>query len=295
MRIGIIGTGNMGMPIARNLIRQGHDLMVFARRPEAVRELVESGATLAADPASLARRCDVVFTCLPGPEEVREVVLGPAGLIEGLAAGTTYIDMTTNAPSLLREIHGRLGPQGVQVLDAPISGGTYGAESGELAVMVGGDKPTFDRLLPLLQGIGDKVVYCGDIGSGMVCKLTNNLINLSFAVVLGEALTTGVRAGVDLRTLFNAISAGSGNSRRMQAHMTRHLFAGDFEPGFALSLATKDVRLALQMAIEAANPVDLTDQVYRKLLVAMERGWGNQDCDAVVKLQEERSGIELRF
>jgi 3-hydroxyisobutyrate dehydrogenase-like beta-hydroxyacid dehydrogenase len=129
----------------------------------------------------------------------------------------------------------------------------------------------------------------------MVCKLTNNLINLSFAVVLGEALTSGVRAGVDLRTLFDAISAGSGNSRRMQAHMTRHLFAGDFEAGFGLGLATKDVRLALEMARETGNPMKLTSQVYDELLTAIGRGWGDEDCDAVVKLQEEAAGLELRF
>jgi 3-hydroxyisobutyrate dehydrogenase len=285
----------MGLPITRNLIRQGHQLTVHARRPEVLSELTALGATSADDPASVARASEVVLTCLPGPDEVRQVVLGPGGIAEGAASGTVYIDMTTNSPSLLRELHGTLGGRGVQVLDAPISGGTYGAASGELAVMVGGDRATFDRLLPLLRGIGDKVVYCGEIGAGMVCKLTNNLINLSFAVVLGEALTTGVRAGVDLRTLFDAISASSGNSRRMQAHMTRHLFAGDFEPGFALGLATKDVRLALEMARETANPVDLTDQVYAKLLTAIERGWAGEDCDAVIKLQEEASGTELRF
>ncbi len=295
MRIGIIGTGNMGLPIARNLIRQNHQLTFYARRPETVHELVALGAAAAADPASVARASEVVLTCLPGPDQVRQVVLGPGGILEGVSPGLTYIDMTTNSPSLVRELHAALGAHGAQVLDAPISGGTYGAASGELAVMVGGDRATFDRLLPLLRGIGNKIVYCGDIGSGMVCKLTNNLINLSFAVVLGEALTTGVRAGVDLHTLFDAISAGSGDSRRMQAHMTRHLFAGDFEPGFALGLATKDVRLALEMAHETGNPVDLTDQVYGKLLTAIERGWGNQDCDAVIKLQEEASGIELRF
>jgi 3-hydroxyisobutyrate dehydrogenase len=232
---------------------------------------------------------------LPGPGEVRDIVLGPGGIAEGATPGSAYVDMTTNSPSLLRELHQTLAKRGVQVLDAPISGGTYGAASGELAIMVGGDRATFDRLLPLFRAIGDKVVYCGDVGSGMVCKLTNNLLNLSFAVMLGEALTTGVRAGVDLRTLFDAISASSGNSRRMQAHMTRHLFVGDFEPGFALGLATKDVRLALEMAHESGNPVDLTDQVYARLLTAIERGWANQDCDAVIKLQEEASGIELRF
>lgn len=295
MRIGIVGTGNMGLPIARNLVSKGHELSFYARRAAAVDELVGVGAAFVGDPAAVARASEVTFTCLPGPDEVREVVLGPSGIAEGASPGMTLIDMTTNSPSLLRELNATLGARGVQVLDAPISGGTYGAASGELAVMVGGDRATFDRLQPLLRDIGDKVVYCGDIGCGMVCKLTNNLLNLSFAVVLGEALTSGVRAGVDLRTLFDAISAGSGNSRRMQAHMTRHLFAGDFEAGFALGLATKDVRLALEMAGETGNPMNLTSQVYNELLSAIERGWGDQDCDAVVRLQEEAAGLELRF
>jgi 3-hydroxyisobutyrate dehydrogenase-like beta-hydroxyacid dehydrogenase len=295
MRIGIVGTGNMGLPIARNLVGKGHELSFYARRPEVVSELVSVGAAFAANPAAVARTSDVAFTCLPGPDEVREVVLGPEGIAEGASAGMTLIDMTTNSPSLVRELHATLGKRGVEVVDAPISGGTYGAASGELAVMVGGSRATFDRLQPLLGDIGDKVVYCGEIGSGMVCKLTNNLINLSFAVVLGEALTSGVRAGVNLRTLFDAISASSGNSRRMQAHMTRHLFSGDFEAGFGLGLATKDVRLALEMARETGNPMKLTSQVYDELLTAIDRGWEDEDCDAVIKLQEEAAGLELRF
>jgi len=295
MRLGFIGTGNMGLPICRNLLAQGHGLTIYARRPDAVAELVALGAHLVADPAGVAQASDVVFTCLPGPAEVSEVALGDRGIRSGAYEGMTYIDMTTNAPSLVREIYQEFKSLGVDVLDAPISGGTYGAASGELAVMVGGDEPVFACMNGLLSSIGDKVVYCGDIGSGMVCKLTNNLLNLSFAVVLGEALTTGVRAGVPLKTLFDAISAGSGNSRRMQAHMTRHLFAGDFEAGFALNLATKDVRLAIEMAREINNPVEITPQILTRLQEAIDRGWGGEDCDAVVKLQEERSGIQLRF
>jgi 3-hydroxyisobutyrate dehydrogenase-like beta-hydroxyacid dehydrogenase len=295
MKLGIIGTGNMGLPISRNLLRQGNDLAFYARRPDVINELETLGGSLMPTAAAVARISEVVFTCLPGPGEVRETVLDAGGIAEGIKEGAVYVDMTTNSPTLLREIHAILGERGVKVLDAPISGGTYGAATGELAVMVGGEKEVFERLLPLLRSIGDKVVYCGDIGAGMVCKLTNNLINLSFAVVLGEALTAGVRAGVDLRTLYDAISVSSGNSRRMQAHMTRHLFIGDFEPGFALGLATKDVRLALEMAREASSPVELTPQVYERLLTAIDRGWANEDCDAVIRLQEEASGTPLRF
>jgi 3-hydroxyisobutyrate dehydrogenase-like beta-hydroxyacid dehydrogenase len=158
MRLGFIGTGSMGLPICRNLLAQGHRLTIYARRPDAVSELVAHGAVFVSDPAGVARASDVVFTCLPGPAEVREVVLGKHGIREGLHEGMTHVDMTTNAPSLVREIYREFKPLGVDVLDAPISGGTYGAASGELAVMVGGEEPVFERLSHLLRGIGDKVV-----------------------------------------------------------------------------------------------------------------------------------------
>ena len=295
MKVGFIGVGNMGNPMATNLAWAGHELTVHDLRREAATNLLEMGATWADTPKDAVPGNEVVFTSLPVPRDVEAVVLGENGVFEGCGPGSVYVDLSTNSPTTIRRIHEIGAGQGITVLDAPVSGGVYGAAAGTLAVMVGGDKPTFDRVKPTLDAIGSHVVYCGPIGNGMVCKICNNLLGMGIGVLMSEALTLGVKAGVDLGVLADVIANSSGGNRRLVEKFPRYLFKGNFEPGFATALAAKDVRLATDLGREYGIPMELSNLVDQRHVEAMFRGWGPEDSDAVARIQEEKAGVQLRL
>jgi 3-hydroxyisobutyrate dehydrogenase len=295
MKVGFIGLGNMGNPMATNLVNAGHELVVHDLRREAATNLLEMGATWADTPKEAVPGRDVVFTSLPVPRDVEAVVLGENGILEGASSETVYMDLSTNSPTAIRRIHDMCAEKGVTVLDAPVSGGTYGAAAATLAVMVGGDKSVYDRMKPTLDAIGSHVVYCGPIGNGMVCKICNNLLSMGIGVLMTEALTMGVKAGVDLATLADVIANSTGGNKRLTDKFPRFLFKGNFEPGFATALAAKDVRLATDLGREYGIPMELSNLVDQRHVEAMFRGWGPEDSDAVSKIQEEKSGVQLRL
>ena len=295
MKVGFIGLGNMGNPMATNLVNAGHELVVHDLRREAATNLLEMGATWADTPKEAVPGRDVVFTSLPVPRDVEAVVLGENGILEGASSETVYMDLSTNSPTAIRRIHDMCAEKGVTVLDAPVSGGTYGAAAATLAVMVGGDKSVYDRMKPTLDAIGSHVVYCGPIGNGMVCKICNNLLSMGIGVLMTEALTMGVKAGVDLATLADVIANSTGGNKRLTDKFPRFLFKGNFEPGFATALAAKDVRLATDLCREYGIPMELSNLVDQRHVEAMFRGWGPEDSDAVSKIQEEKSGVQLRL
>jgi 3-hydroxyisobutyrate dehydrogenase len=295
MKVGFIGTGNMGNPMAANLIKAGHQLTVHDLRREAATNLLEMGAKWADTPRDAVPGNEVVFTSLPVPRDVEAVVLGENGILEGATRGSVYMDLSTNSPTTIRRIHDICAEKGVMVLDAPVSGGVYGAAAATLAVMVGGDRPTFDRMKPTLDAIGSHVVYCGPIGNGMVCKICNNLLSMGIGVLMSEALTLGVKAGVDLAVLADVIANSSGGNRRLVEKFPRFLFKGNFEPGFATALAAKDVRLATDLGREYGIPMELSNLIDQRHVEAMRRGWGPEDSDAVARIQEEKAGVQLRL
>ena len=295
MNVGFIGCGNMGNPMASNLIKAGHQLTIHDLRREAATNLLEMGAVWADNPKDVVTGNEVVFTSLPVPRDVEAVVMGENGILEGAGPSTIYMDLSTNSPTTIRRIHDLCGEKGVAVLDAPVSGGVYGAAAGTLAVMVGGDKAIYDRMKPTLDAIGSHVVYCGPIGNGMVCKFCNNLLSMGIGALMAESLTLGVKAGVDLAVLADVIVNSSGGNRRLMEKFPRYLFKGNFEPGFATALAAKDVRLATDLGREYGIPMDLSNLVDQRHVEAMHRGWGPEDSDAVAKLQEEKSGVQLRL
>ena len=295
MRLGFIGTGNMGNPMAANLIRAGHQLTVHDLRREAVTNLLEMGAEWADSPRDAVPGNEVVFTSLPVPRDVEVVLLGEGGILEGAGEGSIYVDLSTNSPTVIRWLHEVCAAKGISVLDAPVSGGTYGAAAGTLAVMVGGEERVFNQVKPVLDAIGSHVVYCGDIGSGSVCKICNNLLSMGIGVLLSETLTMGVKAGVDLAVLADVIANSSGSCRRLTEKFPRFLFQGNFEPGFATALAAKDVRLATDLGREYGIPMDLANLVDQRHVEAMFRGWGAEDSDAVARIQEEKAGVQLRL
>ena len=295
MKIGFIGTGNMGNPMAANLIRGGHQLTVHDLRPQAATNLLELGASWADTPRDAVSGNELVFTSLPVPRDVEAVVLGENGILEGANRGLIYADLSTNSPTVIRRIHQVCAEKGVIVLDAPVSGGVYGAAAGTLAVMVGGDERVFRRIKPALDAIGRHVVYCGPIGNGAVCKICNNLLSMGTGVLLAEALTLGVKAGVDLAVLADVIANSSGSCRRLTEKHPRFLFKGNFEPGFATALAAKDVRLATDLGREYGIPMELSNLIDQRHVEAMHRGWGPEDSDAVARIQEEKAGVQLRL
>ena len=295
MKVGFVGLGNMGNPMASNLIKAGHQLTVHDLRREAATNLLEMGANWVDAPKDVVLGNEVVFTSLPVPRDVEAVVLGENGIMEGATQGTVYMDLSTNSPTAIRRIHDICAERGVTVLDAPVSGGVYGAAAATLAVMVGGDQAVYNRMKPTLDAIGSHVVYCGPIGNGMVCKICNNLLSMGIGVLMTEALTLGVKAGVDLATLADVIANSSGGNRRLTEKFPRYLFKGNFEPGFATALAAKDVRLATDLGREYGIPMELSNLVDQRHVEAMFRGWGPEDSDAVSKIQEEKAGVQLRL
>ena len=295
MRLGFIGTGNMGNPMAANLIKAGHQLPVHDLRREAAINLLEMGADWADSPREAVAGNEAVLTSLPVPRDVEAVVLGENGTLGGAASGAVFFDLSTNSPTVVRRLHDVCAERGVTLLDSPVSGGVYGAAAGTLAVLVGGDRAVFDRFEPVLGAIGSHVVYCGPIGNGSVCKICNNLMSMGTGVLLSEALTLGVKAGVDLATLADVITNSSGGSTRLREKFPRYLFKGNFEPGFATALAAKDVRLATDLGREYGVPMDLSNLVDQRHVEAMSRGWGSEDSDAVARLQEEKAGVQLRL
>lgn len=281
--------------MAVNMAKKGHKLTVHDLRKESAIELLEMGAEWSDTPKGVVTNNEVVFTSLPVPRDVETVVLGENGIVEGTNGDNIYVDLSTNSPTIIRRIHDECALKGIKVLDAPVSGGTYGAAEGTLAVMVGGDEATFNQIKPALDAIGSHVVYCGPIGNGMVTKICNNLLSMGIGVLMSEALTLGVKAGMDLEVLADVITNSTGGNKRLADKFPRFLFQGNFEPGFATALAAKDVRLATDLGREYGIPMELSNLVDQRHVEALFRGWGHEDSDAVAKLQEEKSGIQLRI
>jgi 3-hydroxyisobutyrate dehydrogenase len=287
----------MGNNMVRNLAQKGHRVTIYDIRPDVVAQLSEElNVTAAKSIAEAVQGAEVVGTSLPGPKEVEPVALGPGGLIESMQPGTVYVDLSTNSPTLMRKVAAELAKKGIDVLDAPVSGGVTGAEQGTLSIMVGGDKAVFERVKPFLASIGseDKIYHCGDIGAGDVCKLCNNLAGIAVPVISAEVLTLGVKAGVDLKTLVEVIGVSTGSNRWITGTFPRTVFRRQFEPPFfTAALSSKDTHLALDLAREVGIEMAMGSVVGREFDYVLEQGWGELNFDAVVRAQEDRSGIQL--
>jgi len=296
MRVGFIGLGNMGAPLAGFVVRSGHALFVHDRRKEAAAPLLQRGAVWADAPRDVAAQSDVVCVCVPGPPEVRTVMLGEAGVLERLAPDTVVIDHTTNAPSVVREIGAAVAARGAHLLDAPIDGGREGALEGQVTLFVGGDQAVLRRVSAVLETFSRSVVWVGDLGAGSITKLVHNALAMSIDLLLAECLTLGAKAGVALPRLIEAFREGCIVSQNMTftKRMPATLFRGDFTARFALALAYKDFRLAGDLAAQHGVPTRLLDLCAAELLEAMNRGWGDQDRLKASTLQEERAGVTLR-
>jgi 3-hydroxyisobutyrate dehydrogenase-like beta-hydroxyacid dehydrogenase len=297
MRIGFIGVGNIGNPMAGHLLAAGHSLVVHDLRREAAANLLAAGAAWADSPRAAAAKCDVIATCLPGPSEMEAVTRGPGGILEALSADAVYIDHTTNSPLLVRQVDTAVRARGAAMLDAPVSGGMEGARTRDLLVMVGGERAVFERARPVLDAVATRVIYTGAIGNGSVCKLMHNCASFSLDLVMAECWSAGVKAGVAPETLVDVfMNAALGHMMSLKVRLPATYLRGQFDDArFALRLAHKDVGLAVQLGRAYGVPMRLSTLCEQELAEAMARGWGERDASIVLTLQEERASVQVRL
>ena len=295
MKVGFIGLGTMGGSMAYNALQGGNELVVHDIHREAATRHLEEGAVWADSPRQVAEASDIVFTSLPGPTEVEAVALGEDGLLTGMSRGKVYFDLSTSTPGLIRRIQQEFSTRGIDVLDAPVSGGPIGARTRNLAIWVGGDRAAYERCKPVLDTIGDKAYYVGPIGSGAIAKLVHNCTSYILYCALAEVFTMGVKAGVEPLALWQAVRQGVQGKQGAFESLADHLLPGNFDPpAFALRLARKDVDLAVAVGREFDVPMRMANLALMELTEALNRGWGDRDSRIAMVLQEERAGVEVR-
>jgi 3-hydroxyisobutyrate dehydrogenase len=293
--VGFIGLGTMGGGMALNIRKAGYDMVVHDLNRDAAKRHIDAGCAWADTPKAVGAASDVVFTSLPGPPEVEAVATGANGLIEGMRAGSTWFDMSTNSPTVMRRLNAVFAEKGIDVMDSPVSGGPAGANSGKLAIWVGGNQETFDSHKEVLDAMGDAAAYIGAIGSGSIAKLVHNCAGYAVQTALAEVFTMGVKAGLAPVPLWEAIRQGAGGRRRTFDGLAGTFMTGEFEPpSFALRLAHKDVKLATELAKEMSVPMRLANMALEELTEAMNRGWGGKDSRVAMVLQQERAGVEIK-
>jgi 3-hydroxyisobutyrate dehydrogenase len=294
-RVGFIGLGAMGGPMARNMIKKGYALTVYDLDKERMAALVEEGATAGSSCKEVAEKSEIIITMLPSSPHVREVILGPLGVLEGIREGSIVIDMSTIDPVTTREVEEILSGRGAKMLDAPVARGVPAAIAGTLAIFVGGDEETFQQCKDMLSTMGTEIDYVGEIGAGEVVKLVNNLILSVTVCALAEALVLGIKAGVKPDVLFRGLSQGSANGFALQNHFRKFVFKGKFEKGvFPVEYIMKDIGLALKTAERFHVPQYFGALALQAYESAMAGGYGDRYYPVVVKTLEDLVGVEVR-
>lgn len=293
MKIGFIGLGIMGKPMAKNLLKAGHELKVYDLVAAAVEELVSAGASRGENNADVTRGSDIVITMLPNSPHVKAAVLGENGVLDGLAPGSILVDMSSINPIASQEICLEVEKKGGFMLDAPVSGGEPKAIDGTLAIMVGGRQEVFDRAKDVLQVMGKSVTLCGGIGAGNTTKLANQIIVAANIAAVGEALTLGVKAGVKPEAIYSAIRAGLAGSTVMDAKAPM-MMDGNFKPGFRINLHIKDLANALDTGHDVGAPLPLTAAVMEMMQWLKANGYEGEDHSALVRYYEYLSKVDIR-
>jgi 2-hydroxy-3-oxopropionate reductase len=291
--IGFVGLGIMGKPMAANLIRAGHRLIVHDLNPVPVQALVALGATNGCSAAQVAKQCEIVVTMLPNSPEVKQVVLGPGGILEGARPGLILIDMSSIAPGVSQEVAAAAEAKGIKMLDAPVSGGEPKAKDATLSVMVGGDKATFESVVDVLKVMGKSVVWVGSIGSGNTAKLANQIVVALNIIAISEAFVLAAKAGVDPKVVYQAIRGGLAGSTVMDAKAPL-IFDRKFDPGFRIELHLKDLLNALETAHHLGVPVPFSSLATEVLSALKTAGKGKLDHGGLVQYFEALAGVEVR-
>jgi 2-hydroxy-3-oxopropionate reductase len=288
--IGFIGLGIMGRPMAKNLLQAKYSLVVHSRTQGPVDDVVAAGAKKAGSPREVAAQCDVLITMLPNSPDVERVVLGKDGVIEGAKPGLIVADMSTISPIVSQKIGKALGAKGVQMLDAPVSGGEQGAINAALSIMVGGDKAVFEQVLPIFQAMGKTITLLGPLGFGGFTKLANQIIVAGNLVALGEALTLAKKAGLDRDLTLTALAGGLAGSKCLEQKKANYV-AGTYKPGFKIDLHHKDLGLILDSARELGVPVPVTAVIQELFNALRVKGRGGLDHSGVITLLEDLAGV----
>jgi len=292
-KVGFIGLGNLGRHLASSLLREGFPVAVFDLNRRAADSLLEAGATWGSNAREAATGADVVITCLPNPEAVMRTVEGEGGILEGLRAGGTWIDTSTNDLHELQRLAALAAEQGVSCLEAPVTGGVHRAAAGMITVLVGGEREVFDRHLPVFEAIGGKVFYIGPLGKASVIKVITNMLAFIHIVAEGEALMLAKRGGIDLRLAFDVIKASSGNSF---VHETEGqlILNGSYDIGFTMDLTLKDIGFATGFGREFGVPLKLASMTEQIFIEGKQAHGGDAQSTSIVKLLEDELKTYLR-
>ena len=293
MKVGFIGLGIMGKPMSRNLIKAGHQVVVYDIGPESVAAIVASGASAGKSAKDVAARSDITITMVPDGPEVEAAVLGPEGALEGAKAGAIFLDMSSISPIVAQKIGAACAAKGVEFLDAPVSGGEPKAIDGTLTIMVGGKQEVFDRVLPLFQTMGSSATLTGPIGAGNVTKLANQMMVAVNIAAMAEALVLATKAGLDPEVVFNAVKGGLAGSAVLNAKAPM-LIARNFKPGFRIRLHQKDLRNALLVAESMKVSLPFTSLAQQVLMALMNSGSGDLDHSAIATFFEGMAKVEVK-
>jgi 3-hydroxyisobutyrate dehydrogenase len=292
MRLGFIGLGIMGRPMAKHLIAAGHSMTVWNRSRPGIDDVVAAGGVAAASPADVARASEVVFTMVGDSPDVEQVAFGPSGIAEGAAAGLVHVDMTTMSPVVTRSLAERYAAKGIEFVDAPVSGGEGGAINAALSIMVGGKQEVFERLKPLFEAMGKTITYCGPSGAGQTTKLCNQVAVAVTNMAVCEAMVFAKKAGVDPETVLSAISGGAAGSWQL-SNLAPRMLQGDFRPGFKVWHQRKDLRHALDVAREIDLPMPATALVSQLYASVEADGHGEAGTQALVKALEKLGNVKV--
>ena len=294
MKVGFIGLGAMGLPMAKNVIRAGHELFTMIHtRTAPGDELAGMGATILRTPAEIARECEAIVTIVPADKELLHVVLADGGLREALDSGKVLIEMTTATSATMHQVQEALRESGVGIIDAPVSGGTPKAASGELTIIAGAEKTTLEKYRPLLETMGSTIFHVGPVGAGKVVKMINQIMSAVHMAIIGEAFVLARKAGADPKTTAYVIRESSGYSRMMDLRLEEFLLAGSFDPGFRLDLMLKDVNLAIDSGQELGVPMPVASAAAQLFTAASSTGLGQQDFSAVGSYIASTAGVTL--
>lgn len=294
MKVGFIGLGVMGAPMALNILKGGHELTVYDSNPEAVARLTQAGARAAATPKEVGAASEIVVTMLPEPQHVQQVVLGPDGVAEGLRKGGVVIDMSTIDPQTSRRVGDALRERGMEMVDSPVGKTSEHAATGTLTLMVGGNPAAIERVQPVLKCMGTDTFYCGGPGTGHAMKITNNLLATTIMVANTEALAIGIKAGLTLELMQEVMRTTMAWNQQFAVAMPKKAFLGDDSPGFSIKLACKDVRLACELAKAQGFDALVGRGAQASMESAIQKGLGERDTAALMKIREDELGIKVR-
>jgi 2-hydroxy-3-oxopropionate reductase len=294
-KIGFVGLGIMGKPMAKNLLKAGYDLTFYARRLEVVDEVAAAGGKPVESAKAVAEAADIVVTIVTADPQVREVILGPDGVLEGASEGKLIVDMSTISPLTIREVAEVAAKNGVRVMDAPVSGGDTGAIAGTLTIIAGGEKADFDRCAGIFAAMGkaENIFHVGAVGVGQTVKIVNQLIGTINMASIAEGLVLGIKAGADPEMMRQVISVSSGNSTLFQGRAKDFLLKDSFEPGFFLDLAKKDLGIGVDLGKALNVPVPIGAAAYQMYAAASGLGAGQQDFSAVCRAMEHLAGVKI--